>query len=278
MIVCDGRSSIGDVQGLPADHRKRPRAGAIVTSTRIESNIGTAPWPSAARHDALAFVGGLLVPIAVFSLLAVLGENGWDRAAIRWAERHYTPPIATPLEEALKVSMVVGVAIAIGSVILFGAMKRWRLALFWFLAIAGALALEPPLKEIFRWAPVGDTAGYSFPSGNAILSVAILAAGALTWPARWRRATLAVGIPIVIAYGAALVVQLWHYPSDVVAGWCVALSWVTAVWLVFRRAASRARLRFRSHTDPLDNGPDCAQPSQSCAEGPHAAAPSAPSR
>lgn len=249
-----------------------------MTSTRREPNTGTAPRPSTTRHDAVAVVCGLLVPIAVFALLAVLGENGWDRAAIRWAERHYTPPVAAPLEQALKVSMLVGVAIAVGSMILYGALKRWRMALFWLLSIAGALALEPPLKAIFHWAPVGDTAGYSFPSGNAILSVAILATGVVTWPARWRRSTLAVGIPIVIAYGAALVVQLWHYPSDVVAGWCVALSWVTAVWLVFRRAASRGRLRFRSPTDPLDNGSDWPQPSQSCAEGPRATAPSAPGR
>lgn len=249
-----------------------------MTSNRIEPSLGTRPRPSATRHNAVAIVGGLLVPIALFTLLAVLGKTGWDRASIRWAERHYTPSVAAPLEEALKVSMVVGVAIAVGAVIRFCAMKRWRQALFWLLSIGGALALEPLLKEIFRWAPVGDTAGYSFPSGNAILSVAILAAGALTCPAAWRRFTLAVGMPLAIAYGAALVVQLWHYPSDVVAGWCVALAWVTAVWLVFRRAPRRGRLRFRSHTDPLDSGSDCAQPSQSCAEGPHAAAPSAPSR
>jgi undecaprenyl-diphosphatase len=67
-------------------------------------------------------------------------------------------------------------------------------------------------------------------------------------------------MPIVIAYGGLLVFQLWHYPSDVMAGWCIALAWVTGVWLALRRAASR-RLRFRSRTDPLDSGSDCAQSS-----------------
>lgn len=259
----------------PADHRKRACARAIVTSTPIDPAIATRSKPSATRQNATALVGGLLVPIAVFTLLAALGEPGWNRASIRWAERHYTPSNA--IEETLKVSMKVGVAIAGGAVILLYAKKRRGDALFWLLSVGGALALELPLKQIFRWPGVGNTPGYSFPSGNAILSVAILAAFALTCPARWRRLTLAVGVPIVIAHGAALVFQLWHYPSDVGAGWCIALAWVTGVWLALRRPTPR-RLRFRSRSGLHESGSDCAQSSQPCSEGPRAPVPSAPSR
>jgi membrane-associated phospholipid phosphatase len=45
-------------------------------------------------------------------------------------------------------------------------------------------------------------------------------------------------VPLVVAYGVLLVVQSWHYPSDIVAGWCFALAWAAGLWLVLRRAAT----------------------------------------
>jgi undecaprenyl-diphosphatase len=64
--------------------------------------------------------------------------------------------------------------------------------------------------------------------------LAILAAITLVSPRRWAKAMLIVGLPLLVGVGVVLVYAWWHYPSDVVGGWCFALSWVTALWLVIR--------------------------------------------
>ena len=66
-------------------------------------------------------------------------------------------------------------------------------------------------------------------------SMAILVALALTSSPRWRRRALIIGVPLLVAYGVGLVYAWWHYPFDVVAGWCIALAWVTGMWLAFHR-------------------------------------------
>jgi undecaprenyl-diphosphatase len=132
--------------------------------------------------------------------------------------------------------MIVGAVVTGITAVVLVVRRRRVEALFWVLAVGGVVVLDLPLKQAFRRASIGNTAGFSFPSGNAMASVAILAAFALTCPARLRTWTLAVGIPLVFVYGVALVYQLWHYPSDVVAGWCAALVWVMPLWFGLRRA------------------------------------------
>jgi undecaprenyl-diphosphatase len=54
----------------------------------------------------------------------------------------------------------------------------------------------------------------------------------LAWPTRIRWVVLLGGAAFVFAFGAAIVILRWHYPSDVIAGWCVALVWVSALSLL----------------------------------------------
>jgi undecaprenyl-diphosphatase len=43
---------------------------------------------------------------------------------------------------------------------------------------------------------------------------------------------LTAGGALVFANGLTIVFLWWHYPSDVLAGWCVSLAWVCTLWLV----------------------------------------------
>jgi len=228
---------------------------------RQARSTGIAADPrSAAGHGhavAVAVVGGMLLPLGVFAALASVvagkGARGWDADILRFFDRYYHPSIAGPLEVTLKVSIGLGAAIAVGAVVVLLAKRRWGQALFWTLVVGGVLAFDPLLKEIFHRPPLGNHGGgSSFPSGNAMASVAIVAAIALTSSPPWRRRALTVGVPIVIAYGVVLIYQVWHYPSDVVAGWCIAVAWVTGLWLALCRAGRGARGPFSSsgRTDP----------------------------
>jgi membrane-associated phospholipid phosphatase len=211
------------------------------------------------RDAAVALVGGILLLLGVFAALAERGGRGWDADILRFAESHYESSIVNALDVVIRVGIGLGAAIAVGAVaVLLAKRKPWQ-ALFFVLAVGGAVASDLPLKDIFRRPAVGDDqGGYSFPSGTAMGAVVIVAAIVLTSSPQWRRRMLAAGVPFVIAYSAALVYAWWHYPSDVVAGWCLALAWVTGLWLALprrkvaldSRRSQRARVT-QTHRTPI---------------------------
>ena len=221
--------------------------------------ITAGPRSAAGERHAVAVVGGVLLPLGVFAALAAVvagrGARGWDKDILRFSDRYYHSSIAGPLEVTLKVSIGLGAAFAVAAVTVSLARRKWGQALFWALAVGGVLAFDPLLKEIFHRPPIGNHGGgSSFPSGNAMGSAAIVAATALTSSPPWRRRALAIGVPIVVAYGVALVYQFWHYPSDVVAGWCIAVAWTTSLWLVLGRAVRGARTVSPAQDAPIPVG------------------------
>lgn len=133
-------------------------------------------------------------------------------------------------------------------------------ALFWYagwrgetllliVSMLGALALDAALKLAFhrpRPMPFFDLAvpyTYSYPSGHAMFALCFY--GALAWltirhvrsrPGRvfiWGAAAL-----FTILIGFSRIYLGVHYPSDVLAGYCVAFIWMSVV-------ATGARLRAR---------------------------------
>ena len=58
----------------------------------------------------------------------------------------------------------------------------------------------------------------SFPSGHATAAMSLALAAVLVVPSRWRPLTAVVGGSFALAVSLALVIQEWHFPSDVVGG------------------------------------------------------------
>lgn len=99
------------------------------------------------------------------------------------------------------------------------------------MAVTGALVV-PVKAAVGRPAPgaavLGDHSGY-FPSGHAATvsvayGLAVLALLPLVRRTAARRLLVGAAVPLNLAVGAALVWRGYHWPSDVVASWC--LCWV----------------------------------------------------
>jgi membrane-associated phospholipid phosphatase len=205
------------------------------------------------RSDLAVFAGGVLLPLGIFVALSVAvigyGAQGLDTALLDLSARHYRYIIYARLDQSLEAGRLLAGAILLSAVVLLLRRRRGREALFCVLAVGGVVALDIPLKELFgrpEWSPPGGSGGgnsteYVFPSGHAMGSVAVLAAISLISKPRWSRLIIVVGLPLVLAVGVVLVYAWWHYPSDVVAGWCFALAWVTALWLVLRPPPEQVR-------------------------------------
>jgi undecaprenyl-diphosphatase len=136
-------------------------------------------------------------------------------------------------------------------------MGRKRAAILLVVAAAGAVALEELLKLVFHRPrpeayfgyPLPST--YSFPSGHAISSCCFYGVLAAIVTARMRSRGAKIAVWTAAALLAALIglsrIYLGvHYPSDVAAGYAVAVIWVAALrasygaWL---RRSSRALSR-----------------------------------
>jgi len=114
-----------------------------------------------------------------------------------------------------------------------------------YLLVAGILTAEAvlqllkvlihrPRPELFFGLVPVET--YSFPSGHAFVPAVYfgILAGILGAGARWRAAV----VVLAALLGFSRVYLGYHYPSDVVAGWALAVVWL-ALWAIVtdRRAA-----------------------------------------
>jgi undecaprenyl-diphosphatase len=143
-------------------------------------------------------------------------------------------------------------------------MKRSGAALWVFASVAGGLLLSSALKEAFgRPRPdlVAHTAQVftsSFPSGHATLSaVTYLTLGALLASMHDSRRLkvffLGLAIFITVMVGLTRVYLGVHYPTDVLAGWCLGAAWAAICWTVFQWLKERGTVKPATR-DALDEG------------------------
>jgi undecaprenyl-diphosphatase len=134
--------------------------------------------------------------------------------------------------------------------------KKYVDALVLLAAVLGATALSESLKLGYARprpelvAHAVETLGSSFPSGHATLSAATyLTIGALLAHAQEQRRVKAyihvTAIALALLIGVSRVYLGVHWPTDVLAGWCIGAAWsilcvTVANWLMRGRRATLA--------------------------------------
>ena len=138
----------------------------------------------------------------------------------------------------------------VGFLVLSGARAA---ALLVLASVGGGALLMGVLKEVFgRVRP--DVVSHSvyeltrsFPSGHTTLAaVAYLTLGALVARVQSTRArkiyVLSVAILLTVLVGVSRVYLGLHWPTDVLAGWCLGAAWAMVCWLVEARLQREGRV------------------------------------
>ena len=195
-----------------------------------------------------------------FAVAAVDLAIALDRA-VTLAFRNASSP-TTPVGPLWVLEAARDIATSLGSIIVLGLtlftmvgyllLARERAAAYLMLgAVLGGVALNDILKFVFaRPRPDFATPGVevftsSFPSGHAALSaITYLTLGAIfsarTHPSvRIRIYFVLVAAIVTFLVGISRVYLGVHYPTDVLAGWCIGTAWAMGCWALMTRLRRR---------------------------------------
>ncbi|WP_448206067.1 phosphatase PAP2 family protein [Azospirillum sp. sgz302134] len=232
-------------------------------------------WTRIGRHELMLLIGmavaaGLILSFGLLAGEVMEGETvSFDRAillALRVAGDPATPLGPGWLQNAARDITALG-SIAVLSLITlltlgFLLLLRKRgAALLVFLAVGGGMTISSLLKSEFErprpdLVPHGDIVfTASFPSGHALISAVVyLTLGALLARLVGRRRlkayVLVVAIGLTLLIGSSRVYLGVHWPTDVLAGWCVGAAWASLCWLVALWLQSRGAVEQGSPAEP----------------------------
>lgn len=177
----------------------------------------------------------------LMSLFTVAG-NPADRLGPDWFEEMVRDVTALGSYAFIIITVII-----VGGYLLL--VRKAELALMMGASVLGGMLISHLLKEVFdRPRPDLDHAvrvfTASFPSGHATLSaVTFLTLAALLTRARARRGVkiyfVSVAIILTVLTGVSRIYLGVHYPSDVLAGWCVGAAWAILCWIVALRIQRR---------------------------------------
>ena len=210
---------------------------------------------------------GALVALAAslwaFGLLAenvIEDETAGDQRLADWLHGRATDP----LTDVFHAITFLGNFVTLLAVTLVAVAVLWRRrertdALFVALAFAGAQVLSNGMKLGFRRErpffpdPLATASTFSFPSGHALVSLAVYGAIALVLARHlsspWHQALLFAGTAVlVLAIGFSRLYLGVHFLSDVLAGFAAGLAWLCVLYLALEVRSRLYTARYRAST------------------------------
>lgn len=214
-------------------------------------------WLKLARQEIVPIAIFLGIALPVLAFVEIANEVTEGEGEVRWFDDGLlyalrTTDLADPIgprwfELAVgDISALGGFAVlALVTLLAVGyllALKRWPDALMLLVATLGGTAISEGLKMGFNRprpdlvAHIVETTSMSFPSGHAMLSaVTYLTLGALLARTQERRQLrgyiLGAAILITLMIGMSRIYLGVHWPTDVLAGWCLGASWALICWV-----------------------------------------------
>lgn len=221
------------------------------------------------RADRAVFIGLLaaLVLLAGFAVLLASVVDGdtvrFDDALLTWLRDSADPsrPRAPAWVTALftEITHLGGtVTLTLATVVVVGLLlfeRKHRAATLVLLSVAGGtfistmtkLGVDRPRPDLVPH--LVEVTSPSFPSGHAMLSAVVyLTLGAMLARFEFSRSAtrgyvMAMAIALTLAIGFSRVFLGVHWPSDVLAGWCLGAAWAIVCLLIARVLERRGALR-----------------------------------
>ena len=194
----------------------------------------------------LGALAALAASLWAFGLLAdsvIEDETRNDQRFADWLHGRATDPL-TDLFDVITFlgNFVTLLAVTVVAVAILWRRRERTDALFVAMAFVGAQVLSNGMKLGFRRDrpffpdPLATESTFSFPSGHALVSLAVYGAIALVLARRLstngRRALLFAGVAVlVLAIGFSRLYLGVHFLSDVLAGFAAGIAWLSLLYL-----------------------------------------------
>ena len=232
--------------------RFHPSDGVIGTIVhRRDLPLPPRTWPAIG----LAFVGFATPVIGFVELAERISADSklpFDQPLMTWLRGRHSPSTTRAMTTITHLGGVYAVpAFALATA---GYLARFRHsrrpAAFLAISLIGSTAINSALKVMYKrnrptyFQHIVQEKSYSFPSGHAMASAALATCTCvIAWPTRWRLAAMIGSAAYVPAVGVTRMYLGVHYPSDILAGWCVSVAWVgevaTIMWIMDRLELTR---------------------------------------
>jgi undecaprenyl-diphosphatase len=213
-------------------------------------------WIAWARREIIPIAGLLVLALLALAFIEIADEITEGEGEVRWFDEGllYALRTADPADPigprwvelgVMDITALGGFGVlalvtllAIGYLIVI---KKPGSALMLLIATLGGTAISEGLKAGFNRprpdlvAHVVETTSMSFPSGHAMLSaVTYLTLGALLARTQRRRRVrgyiLGAAILLTLLIGLSRIYLGVHWPTDVLAGWCLGAAWALICW------------------------------------------------
>lgn len=179
------------------------------------------------------YLPAMTAAVLTFFLLALSSQDHapwpFESAVLLYLHRLAQPGLD---QLACQVSASVAAMILL-SLLFLGVRQAWRSLAFLLLSLTGSCLLAECAKLFFHharpqlWAVIAPQASFSFPSGHAVQSMALALSLALSFQTgKHRLAAWLIGGLYVLAIAGSRLYLGVHYPTEIAAGWALAIAWV----------------------------------------------------
>lgn len=188
------------------------------------------------------YVWGMLASLGVFFLLVAITNvnRPWSFES---SILLYLHGYATPSLDRLAVLSSASVGVASIAILLYLIYRRsWRVATFWLASTAGVEVITRIAKVFFHhsrpqlWDVISHQTSFAFPSGHATQSMAlVLALMIISYSRPYRFVQILAGALFILVVAFSRMYLGLHFPTDILAGWALAIAWVCMLALIFKR-------------------------------------------